>query len=507
MQSDLVHSGEFVPGYSSFLFNQLLQTQFYSVNHGGRSINLNLSNPLSPPLSTIPDHPNIPRAVLVEEHITPILSPRLPPQNVSVNNTSNNSNSKPNVNNNGNNNNSVNNSTNSTSAGYKSIVFQQALADQQKKYNRKFERDVRVHVPVYPEIDLLESFGEREIVRRNKRRLQSLLYSTRCNLDVLRLQASKYVPSDMRPMTWQLLFNYLPPEKVKRESVLLEKQKKYADMLAHATAQREELTAQIDMDVLRTMPEGHEVLFGNPAVKQALARVLLVWAVHHPATGYFQGLNDLASPFLYSFLSHHSTYQVGRPRFFYNQGDGEEEGGEEESDERRMQADAEFSPGLLQRVEADVYWCLCSVMDSVEHLNAHSKCGVHGEIMMSQLEALIKMIDAPLDAHMKHEKLEYVHFSFPWMLCLFVREVSLDLLLVLWDFYATHPQGLRHAFSVMHVYICAAFLLRFRNDIIRLEFPEMLKFLHRPPTKGWTTYDMYDLISHASALYESYPLP
>ena len=147
------------------------------------------------------------------------------------------------------------------------------------------------------------------------------------------------------------------------------------------------------------------------------------------------------------------------------------------------------------------------------------------------------------------------------MLCLFVREVSLDLLLVLWDFYAAHPQGLRHAFSVMHVYVCAAFMLRFRNDILRLEFPgilqnlqfriyhseiqnllfsnlfddilitthnsytsltkyiynifcfifdlklEMLKFLHNPPTKEWTTQDMYDLIAHATALYNSYPLP
>jgi hypothetical protein len=306
-------------------------------------------------------------------------------------------------------------------------------------------------------------------------------------------------------MAWQLLFNYLPLEKANRESVLLEKQKKYTELLKYATEHhREDLVAQIDMDVLRTLPEGHEVLFGNPVVKQALARVLLVWAVHHPVTGYFQGLNDLASPFLYSFLSHHSTYQVGRRRFFYNQDQGEAEA-EEERDGSRP--DTEFTPGLLQRAEADVYWCLCTLMESVEHLNANSKCGVHGEAMMAQLETLIKMIDAPLDAHMKSEKLEYVHFAFPWMLCLFVREVSLDMLLVMWDFYAAHEQGLRHGFSVMHVYVCAAFLLRFRKDIIRSEFTDMLRFLHRPPTKDWTTQDMYDLISYATDLYNSYPLP
>jgi hypothetical protein len=188
-QSDLVHNGEFVPGYSSFLFNQLLQTQFYSVNHGARSINLNIAKPLSPSLSTIPDHPNIPRAVLVEEHITPILSPRLLPQQ-NVNNTSNTSNNTNNnssnndvhKNNKNANNNVNNNNNNSIPTNYKSTVFQQALADQQKKYNRTFEREVRGHVPVYPEIDLLEFFGEREIVKRNRRRLQSTLYSTKCNL-------------------------------------------------------------------------------------------------------------------------------------------------------------------------------------------------------------------------------------------------------------------------------------------------------------------------------------
>jgi len=367
-----------------------------------------------------------------------------------------------------------------------------------------FETKTRGFISKYPEIDLMEFFGEHEILRRNRRRLQTLLYDTRCNIDVLKLHSSKYVPSDLRPMAWQILFNYLPPEKAKRESVLLEKQKKYVEMLAHAQENGgEDVVAQIDMDVLRTLPEGHEVLFGNPAVKQALARVLLVWAVQHPVVGYFQGLNDLAVPFLYSFLSHHSTYQVGRPGFFYNQEENEEAEGEEEREKERE----EFSPGLLQRVEADAYWCLCSVMDSVEHLNANSKCGVHGEAMMAQLETLIKMIDVPLDTHMRNEKLEYVHFAFPWMLCLFIREVSLSLLLVLWDFYASHAHGLRHAFSVMHVYVCAAFLLRFRNDLLKLEFPDMLRFLHRPPTDNWTTQDMYDLISHATALYESYPLP
>lgn len=45
--------------------------------------------------------------------------------------------------------------------------------------------------------------------------------------DILRVHARKYVPTDMRPMVWQLLLGYLPEEKSKRETVLLSKQKLY----------------------------------------------------------------------------------------------------------------------------------------------------------------------------------------------------------------------------------------------------------------------------------------
>lgn len=118
-------------------------------------------------------------------------------------------------------------------------------------------------------------------------------------------------------------------------------------------------------------------------IKKALSRVLQVWAVNHPATGYFQGLNDLASPFFQTFLFSHSTYQVGRPAFFDDHhetdlwqgqegeahlkiscGGGNGEGGGEVNGEE----DGEFMPGLLRRVEADVYWCLCAVLDCVEVL-------------------------------------------------------------------------------------------------------------------------------------------
>lgn len=36
---------------------------------------------------------------------------------------------------------------------------------------------------------------------------------------------------------------------------------------------------------------------------QSLERILYVWAIRHPASGYVQGINDLVTPFYQVFLS------------------------------------------------------------------------------------------------------------------------------------------------------------------------------------------------------------
>lgn len=41
----------------------------------------------------------------------------------------------------------------------------------------------------------------------------------------------------------------------------------------------------------------------EPEIKQSLERILYVWAIRHPASGYVQGINDLVTPFFEVFLS------------------------------------------------------------------------------------------------------------------------------------------------------------------------------------------------------------
>ena len=39
------------------------------------------------------------------------------------------------------------------------------------------------------------------------------------------------------------------------------------------------------------------------AKQQIFERILYIWAIRHPASGYVQGINDLVTPFFVVFLS------------------------------------------------------------------------------------------------------------------------------------------------------------------------------------------------------------
>ena len=43
-------------------------------------------------------------------------------------------------------------------------------------------------------------------------------------------------------------------------------------------------------------------LFQQRCVQEMVERVLYIWAIRHPASGYVQGINDLVTPFLMVFL-------------------------------------------------------------------------------------------------------------------------------------------------------------------------------------------------------------
>ena len=43
-------------------------------------------------------------------------------------------------------------------------------------------------------------------------------------------------------------------------------------------------------------------LYNRPDAQEIFERILYIWAIRHPASGYVQGINDLVTPFFLVFL-------------------------------------------------------------------------------------------------------------------------------------------------------------------------------------------------------------
>mmetsp|Transcript_6181 Transcript_6181/g.26104 ORF Transcript_6181/g.26104 Transcript_6181/m.26104 type:complete len:153 (+) Transcript_6181:1149-1607(+) len=96
----------------------------------------------------------------------------------------------------------------------------------------------------------------------------------------------------VHPQTWKLLLNYLPVNASRRQETLYMKRTSYR----HAVDQywkasdwspdEEAVFRQISVDIPRTCPD-HK-LFHVKQVQEILQRILFVWALKHPASGYVQ---------------------------------------------------------------------------------------------------------------------------------------------------------------------------------------------------------------------------
>ena len=112
------------------------------------------------------------------------------------------------------------------------------------------------------------------------------------------------MPSKYRADVWQMLLGYLPTNKARRAAALTRKRKEYFDSIAmyftvaegDRTKQDEENLTQILIDLPRTSP--NVPFFQQPPIQKAMERILYIWSIRHPASGYVQGMNDLLTPLL-----------------------------------------------------------------------------------------------------------------------------------------------------------------------------------------------------------------
>lgn len=282
----------------------------------------------------------------------------------------------------------------------------------------------------------VESHNTR-ISRINK--FKRILQSSTISLPDLRSAAWSGVPEEVRAMTWQLLLGYLPPQSERRVVTLDRKRKEYLDGVKQAfgegsaasrsgtspglaglasnppvTSGRgrgldEALWHQISIDVPRTNP--HLPLYQYEATQRSLERILYVWALRHPASGYVQGINDLATPFWQVFLAVYIT---------------------DPNIERGMDP-GQLPKQVLDAVEADTFWCLSKLLDGIQDNYIVLQPGIHRQV--TALRDLTARIDERLAKHFEAENVEYMQFSFRWMNCLLMRELSMRSVIRMWDTY------------------------------------------------------------------------
>ncbi|XP_038989614.1 TBC1 domain family member 22B-like isoform X3 [Phoenix dactylifera] len=292
-------------------------------------------------------------------------------------------------------------------------------------------------------------------------------------LEKLRELAWNGVPPDMRPSIWRLLLGYASPNPDSRGRLLTRKRLEYVDCASQyydipETERSDDeinMLRQIAVDCPRTVPD--VTFFQQEQVQKSLERILYTWAIRHPASGYVQGINDLVTPFLMVFLSEHL------------------DGGME------SWSVSDLSPQKISNVEADCYWCLSKLLDSMQDHYTFAQPGI--QRLIFKLKELVHRIDERVSRHMEEEGLEFLQFAFRWLNCLLIREIPFHLVTRLWDTYLAEGDALPDFL----VYICASLLLTWSDELLKLDFQEMVMFLQHLPTQNWTHHELEMVLSRA----------
>ncbi|KAK3884867.1 hypothetical protein Pcinc_010886 [Petrolisthes cinctipes] len=324
-------------------------------------------------------------------------------------------------------------------------------------------------------IPVIHALGsERDAARQEK--FLELIESPNTNLPELRKLSWSGIPPAVRAVTWRLLNGYLPANSERREDTMKRKREEYWSFVKQYYHTRleesyQDTFRQIHIDIPRMFPL--VPLFQQTIVQEMFERILYIWAIRHPASGYVQGINDLVTPFFVVFLQevvpedqHLDTYEVDQV--------GEEE--------RNV-------------VEADSYWCMSKLLDGIQDSYTFAQPGIQTKVL--QLGELMKRIDANLHQHLDRQEINYLQFSFRWFNNLLMREMPLGCTVRLWDTLHAEQDG----FSHFVLYVCAAFLKHFSQNLMaQRDFQGLMLLLQNLPTSNWSSSDISMLVAEAFRL-------
>lgn len=336
------------------------------------------------------------------------------------------------------------------------------------------------------------------------------------DLNQLRSMAWAGIPAEVRPVTWKLLLSYVPAAKSRRGQVQERKRAEY-DHLVHQyynnKCTNDEMWRQIHIDIPRMQPLIS--IFQQEVVQQMFERILYIWSIRHPASGYVQGMNDLVTPFFVTYLSEFIP-------------------GHSLADVESFQVSS-LPDSVLRAVEADSFWSFSKLLDSIQDNYTFAQPGI--QRLVNLLSRVMSRVDAGLHDHLMRNSVQYLQFSFRWMNNLLIRELPLRCIVRLWDTYlaegavASVPShslpgqtaadssespaspaevlesnpwsvgnGTPFACS-FHLFVCAAFLRFWSKNLMReQDFQGLMLLLQNLPTFHWSDKEIRLMVADAYQL-------
>ena len=313
-------------------------------------------------------------------------------------------------------------------------------------------------------------------------KIEALVASNSIEIEDLRQLAWPGLTPKARAKAWKILCGYLPGNASRQQEVMQRKQEEYQRYVDQYFATKDQdvhqdTYRQIHIDIPRMSPVVG--LFQQRCVQEIFERILYIWAIRHPASGYVQGINDLVTPFFLVFL------RDGLPALHNEK-------------ESIVPTDIEVETlplELRNSIEADSFWCLSVVLDGIQDNYTFAQPGI--QVKVKQLEDLIQRIDHELHTHLVSHDVSYLQFSFRWMNNLLMRELPVKASIRLWDTYLSQANG----FSHFHLYVCAAFLIRWKSELMKKQdFHTLLMFLQNVPTAKWGDQEINLLVAEAYRL-------
>jgi hypothetical protein len=369
------------------------------------------------------------------------------------------------------------------------------------------------------------------MAHRRRQRFDAALNAEPVDRSSLAELAWSGVPADLsRCEVWQLLLGYRPLAQGRCKDALQRKRQEYRELrknfygaspavaAAAAAAQAGEdetaasqlaaaaagmggsdaeaaLLKQLRKDLRRPGPRGASAksLAEHPRVQAMMERVLFVWAVRQPASGYVQGLNDVLLVLI--------VVSLADGKFASRTAIGTHSLG--------IELLEHLSEDELDDMEADCYWCTVKILSEIFDHYTQDFPGI--QRMSQQLREILRRIDTPLIAHLDAQGIDIFQTAFQWMACLMVRDLPIPCCIRLWDTLIAESAlparggGLNNdkrsaGFEVFLVYFCACFTAYFSARLQAMDLEATLRFLQRVPTDEFSEADLEVLLSEAFVL-------